>query len=55
MKAKAKAKADWTANEVVDYAKHCILKQGLLALSMPPTIPEKLAPAIRCQLAVCIA
>ena len=23
---KAKAKADWTANEAVDYAKHCILK-----------------------------
>ncbi|RLJ68032.1 DUF3012 domain-containing protein [Sulfurisoma sediminicola] len=23
---KAKAKADWSANEAVDYAKHCILK-----------------------------
>ena len=23
---KAKAKADWTANEAVDYTKHCILK-----------------------------
>jgi len=23
---KVKAKADWTANEAVDYAKHCILK-----------------------------
>lgn len=23
---KAKAKADWTANEAVDYARHCILK-----------------------------
>jgi len=22
----AKSKADWTANEAVDYAKHCILK-----------------------------
>jgi hypothetical protein len=23
---KAKPKADWTANEAVDYTKHCILK-----------------------------
>ncbi len=23
---KAKPKGDWTANETVDYAKHCILK-----------------------------
>ncbi|MBU0750948.1 MAG: DUF3012 domain-containing protein [Gammaproteobacteria bacterium] len=23
---KAKAKADWSANEAVDYARHCILK-----------------------------
>ncbi len=25
-KAKAKAKADWTASEAADFAKHCILK-----------------------------